>query len=98
MGRVKNICESIATLSLFHFFRNSQMQKKEVFLLRISSGNVNASVITWRYPQIYNFSFRKGFLETMEVYLSRILTTNSRTPVVKTSATSYVFSLQYLSE
>ena len=40
-------------------------QKSEVFLLKISSGNVNASVVTCRYPQIYNFSFRKEFLETL---------------------------------
>ena len=38
-------------------------QKSEVFVLNIS-GNVNASVVTCRYPQIYNFSFRKGFLES----------------------------------
>ena len=40
-------------------------QKSEVFLLRISSENVNASVVTCRYPQIYNFGFRKEFLETL---------------------------------
>ena len=40
-------------------------QKSEVFLLKISSGNVNASVVTCQYPQIYNFSFRKEFLETL---------------------------------
>ena len=40
-------------------------QKSEVFLLRISSENVNASVVTYRYPQIYNFGFRKEFLETL---------------------------------
>ena len=28
------------------------IQKSEVFLLRISSGNVNASVTTCQYPQI----------------------------------------------
>ena len=38
-------------------------QKSEVFVLNIS-GNVNASVVTCRYPQIYNFSFRKEFLES----------------------------------
>ena len=40
-------------------------QKSEVFVLNISSGNVNASVVTCRYPQIYNFSFRKEFLESV---------------------------------
>ena len=40
-------------------------QKSEVFLLRISSENVNASVVTCRYPQIYNFGFTKEFLETL---------------------------------
>ena len=39
-------------------------QKSEVFVLNIS-GNVNASVVTCRYPQIYNFSFRKEFLESV---------------------------------
>ena len=58
-------------------------QKSEVFLLRISSRNVDVSVVTCRYPHIYNFSFRKEFLETWKVYLSRILITNPRTPSVK---------------
>ena len=40
-------------------------QKSEVFLLRISSGNVNASVVNCRYAQIYNSSFRKELLETL---------------------------------
>ena len=43
----------ITGLSIFHFFKNSQ-QKNEVFLLRISLGNVNASVV-----RVYNFSFRE---------------------------------------
>ena len=43
----------ITALSIFHFFKNSQ-QKSEVFLLRISLGNVNASVV-----RVYNFSFRE---------------------------------------
>ena len=59
---VSNIYYYITTLSLFHFLRNSE---ETVFLLRISLGNVNASVVTCRYPQIYNFSFRKEFLETL---------------------------------
>ena len=70
MGGVKNIWGNniyyyITTLSLFHFFRNSQHPEKWDIFLRISSGNVNASVVTCQYPQIYNFSFRKEFLETL---------------------------------
>ena len=52
----------------FHYFislETANTQKSEVFLLRIFLGNVNASVVTCRYPQIYNFSFRKEFLETL---------------------------------
>ena len=69
MGGVKNkwgsnIYYYIITLSFFHFFRNSQHPEKwKVFLLRIFLGNVN--VVTCRYPQIYNFSYRKEFLETL---------------------------------
>ena len=40
-------------------------QKSEVFPLRISLRNVNESIVTCRYPQIYNFSFRKEYLETL---------------------------------
>ena len=60
MGELKtnNIYYDITTLSLF-YLETSNIQKSEVFLLRISLGNVNASVVTCRYPQIYNFSFRK---------------------------------------
>ena len=52
----------------FHYVISLELAntyKSEVFLLRISLGNVNASVVTWRYPQIYNFSFRKEFLGTL---------------------------------
>ena len=43
----------ITTIYLFHFFRNSQHSEKWMFLLRISSGNVNASgAVTCQYPQI----------------------------------------------
>ena len=58
----------ITILLHFHLFislETANTQKSEVFLLRISLGNVNASVVTCRYPQIYNFSFRKEFLETL---------------------------------
>ena len=70
MGGVKNkwgsnIYYYINTLSLFHSLETANTQICEVFLLRISLGNVNASVVTCRYPQIYNFSFRKEFLETL---------------------------------
>ena len=56
MGGVKNIwgCNLyyyITTLSLFHFFFEiANTQKRELFLLRISLGNVNASVVTCQYP------------------------------------------------
>ena len=46
------------------FLETANTQKSEVFLLRMSLGNVNASFVTCLYPQIYNFSFRKEFLET----------------------------------
>ena len=58
----------ITILIHFHDFislETANTQKSEVFLLRISSRNVNASVVTGRYPQIYNFSFRKEFFETL---------------------------------
>ena len=62
----------ITILLHFHYFislETANTQKSEVFLLRISSGNVNALVVTCQYPQIYNFSFRKEFLETLGIYL-----------------------------
>ena len=82
---------------LLHFYylislEAANTQKSEVFLLRISLGNLNASIVTCRYHQIYSFSFRKEFLETLEVYLSRILTTSSTTPFVMNSPTSCVSS------
>ena len=58
----------ITILLHFHYFISLETvitQKSEVFLLRISLQNVNASVVTCRYLQIYNFSFRKEFLETL---------------------------------
>ena len=63
----------ITILLHFHYFislETANTQKSEVFLLRISLGNVNASVVTCRYPQIYNFCFRKDFLELSKcIYL-----------------------------
>ena len=69
MGRVKNICGSniyyyITTIHYFISSETANTQKSEVFLLRISSGNLNASVVICRYPQIYNFNFRNEFLES----------------------------------
>ena len=54
----------VTVLLHFHYFislETANTQKSEVFVLRISLGNVNASVVTCPYPQIYNFSFRKEF-------------------------------------
>ena len=58
----------ITILLHFHYFiylGTANTHKSEVFLLRISLGNVNASVATCQYPQIYNFNFGKEFLETL---------------------------------
>ena len=72
MGGVKNILGVvfITILLYFHCFISLEIantQKSEVFLLRVSSGNGNASVVTCHYPQIYHFSFRKEFLETLSI-------------------------------
>ena len=58
----------ITILLHFHHFislKTANTQKNEVFRLRLSLGSVNASVVTCRYPQIYNSSFRKEFLATL---------------------------------
>ena len=62
-----NIYYNIATLSYFISLEtaSTSTQKSEVFLLRISLGNVNVSVVTCLYAQIYNFSFRKKILESL---------------------------------
>ena len=52
-----NIYYYITALSLFHFLETASTQKSEVFLLRVSLANVNASVVTCRYPQISQFQF-----------------------------------------
>ena len=57
----------ITTLLHLHYLislETANTQKSEVFL-RISLENVNASIVTCRYPQIYNFSIIKDFLETL---------------------------------
>ena len=51
-----NICYCIATLSLFHFFRNSQHPEKG----SVSFKNFFRKLTV----EIYNFSLRKEFLET----------------------------------
>ena len=57
MRGVKIIFGEKYVLLQFHyliFLEIANTQKSEVFLLRISSGNVNASVAaTCQYPQIY---------------------------------------------
>ena len=53
---VRNICGSkiyyyVTTLHYFVSLETPITQESEMFLLRISSGNLDASVVT-RYPQI----------------------------------------------
>ena len=73
MGReLKTSGEVMFITILLHFnylisLETANTQKSEVFPWRKSLGNVNASVLTCRYPQIYNFSFRREFLETLLV-------------------------------
>ena len=68
MGGAKNKWGSNITILLhFHYFLSLEIAntlKSQVFLFRISL-DVNASVVTCQYPLIYNFSFRKEFLETL---------------------------------
>ena len=66
MGGVKSMWGSnITTLNYFISLETANTQKSEMFLLRSSSGNLNTSVVTCQYPQMYNFSFRKESLETL---------------------------------
>ena len=66
MGGVKSMWRSnITTLNYFISLETANTQKSEMFLLRSSSGNLNTSVVTCQYPQMYNFSFRKESLETL---------------------------------
>ena len=52
----------ITILLHFHYLVSLD---SEVFLLRISFQNADASVVTCQYPQIYNFNFGKEYLETL---------------------------------
>ena len=70
MGGVRNTRRVIFITILLHFhyfisLETANTQESEMFLLRISSGNVNTSFATCQYPQNYNFSFRKEFLQTL---------------------------------
>ena len=58
----------ITILLHFHYFislETANTRKSEVFLLSISLGNANASVLVCWYLQFCNFSFRKEFSETL---------------------------------
>ena len=52
MGGVKNIWGSniYHYINTFHYFFSLKTQKSEMFLLRISLGNLNASVVACWYP------------------------------------------------
>ena len=60
-----NIYYYITTLHYVISLETANTLKSEMFLIKISSGNLNTSVVTCQYPQIYNFSFKKEFLETL---------------------------------
>ena len=60
-----NIHYSITSLHYFISLETANTQNSEEFLLRTFSWNLNASVATCQYPQIYNFSFRKDILEIL---------------------------------
>ena len=64
-----NIYYYITTLHFFISLETANTHKIEMFLLRISSENLNLSGVTGGYPQIHNFSFRKEFLETLCKYI-----------------------------
>ena len=58
----------ITILLHFHYFislETASNEKNEVFLLKISLDIHNASGVTCQYPQIFNSSFRKEFLEIL---------------------------------
>ena len=85
----------ITILLYFHYFislETANTQKSEMFLLRISLGNVNTSVVTCQYPEIYNFSFRKGFLENICkcIYLGFLITSSTAPLAVSPSCSILV--------
>ena len=70
MGGVKNKWGVIFITILLHFhyfisLETASNEKNEVFLLKISLDIHNASGVTCQYPQIFNSSFRKEFLEIL---------------------------------
>ena len=70
MGGVKskwgsNIYYYITTLSLFQFFRKNQHPEKWSLSFKNFFRKFECISFTCRYPRIYNFSFRKQFLETL---------------------------------
>ena len=82
---------STTVLLHFHYFT----QKSELFLLIISLRNVNTSVVSCRYPQVYIFSFRQKIFRKS---FRGSLTASSTTPFVKNSPDRCVSSLQYIKE
>ena len=60
-----NIHYYITTLHYFISLEIANTQKSDKVVLTTSSWNLNASVATSQYPQIYNFSFKKDILETL---------------------------------
>ena len=58
----------ITILLQFHYFislETASTEKKEVLLLKIYLDIHNAWVVPYQYPQIFNSSFRKEFLEIL---------------------------------
>ena len=62
MGGVKIIWGSNIYYYNFIISETANTQKSEVFLLRISSGNVNASVFVTCYSNLFKNSLRKTSL------------------------------------
>ena len=60
-----NIYYYITTLHFFISLETANAENSQMFLLRICSGNLNALVVTCRYPEFCSFSFKKEFLETL---------------------------------
>ena len=62
----------VTILLHFHYFislERANTQKSKVFLFRISLEIHNTSVATCRHLQMYNFGFRKEFLQTLCEYI-----------------------------